>query len=300
MTPDEYLSKILEEQTFDTDDQELKDLRTRRDEISKKLRSHFTKSSPSIRWAGSYAKGTMIRESYDIDMTCYFPSDETEAGTTLKAIYESVEAALEDEYRVERKASSLRVFELDSWTNDLHIDVVPGRYTDDKKSDVYLHRTSSEKERLKTNLQTHIDHIKNSGVVDSIRLMKLWKSRNGMASVKTFVLELLVVKLLEKKKSLSISEQLEYVWEEFRDNAEGLSVKDPANSNNDLKPVLDDCRFFLSSAASAALSSVENYGWEEVFGDLDEEEASASGMKSALSAAVASVSTPTKPYRAEE
>ena len=40
-------------------------------EIERTLRAHFWKSSPSIKWAGSMAKGTMIRESYDGDMTAF-------------------------------------------------------------------------------------------------------------------------------------------------------------------------------------------------------------------------------------
>ena len=218
MKTSEYLQKILEQQTFDDDDQELIDLRARRTEIERMLRAHFWKSSPSIKWAGSMAKGTMIRESYDGDMTTYFPDDETEAGSTLEEIYEAVQDALEANYEVEPKASALRVRNLDDG-GDLHIDVVPGRYVDDTKSDVYLHRTTGDKARLKTNLQTHIDHIKNSGVIDAIRLCKLWKALNGLEATKTFVLELLVVKLLDGKQAWSLSAQLEHVWTEMRDHA---------------------------------------------------------------------------------
>jgi hypothetical protein len=302
MKPDDYLKKILKQQTFDDDDQELKDLRQRRQDIDKQLRAHFSGSSPSIKWAGSMAKGTMIRESYDGDMTCYFLEDEKKAGETLKAIYENVEKGLSKDYQVQRKASALRVRDLKDWSTDLHIDVVPGRYTDASKSDVFLHRTTPEKERLKTNLQTHIDHIGDSGVVDAIRLTKLWKARNGLAPAKTFVLELLVVKLLKGKESLGVSAQLEDVWIEFRDNAENLSVEDPANSNNDLKPILDECRYLLSSAASTTLMQIENDGWEAVFGELEEDDRDAESgggrpdRTVALRAAVASVAIPTKPY----
>ena len=299
MKPNEYLNKILEQQTFNDDDQELKDLRQRRQDIDKKLRAYFSKSSPSIKWAGSMAKGTMIRESYDGDMTCYFPEDETEAGETLKEIYENVEKALLEDYQVQRKASALRVRDLDNWSTDLHIDVVPGRFTDEDKADVFLHRTTPEKERLKTNLQTHIDHICGSGVVDAIRLMKLWKVRNGLTAAKTFVLELLVVKPLKKKKSSGLAAQLEHVWTELRDNAEALSVEDPANSNNDLKPILDECRHLLSSAAGTALWQIENSGWEAVYGEVEDDEDGddkQANRGTALKAAVASVATPTRPY----
>ena len=294
MNPNDYLKKILEAQTFDNDDQELKDLRQRRNDIEKKLRSQFSTSDPSICWAGSMAKGTMICESYDGDMTCYFSNDDEKAGKTLQEIYNSVEKALQEDYHIERKASALRVKDKKDWSNDLHIDVVPGRYTDKTKGDVFLHRTTGDKQRLKTNLQTHIDHIRDSGVTDAIRLMKLWKVQNGLDAAKTFVLELLVVKLLEDQKSSDLSTQLKHIWSEFRDNSENLTVEDPANPNNDLTPSLDGCRLMLSTVAEDTLWQIENKGWEAVFGELEGKEDE--NQTASLQAAVASVAISTKPW----
>lgn len=305
MSPNDYLKKILEQQTFSDGDAEIKDLRERRSQLDAKLRAVFWKSSPSIKWAGSMAKGTMICESYDGDMTCYFSCDEAEAGKTLAEIHSSVRKILEEDYQIEVKASALRVRDKSDWSTDLHIDVVPGRYVDESRSDVFLHRTTGEKIRLKTNLQTHIDHIRDSGVTDIIRLIKLWKVRNGIAIAKTFVLELLVVKILKEFESASLAEQLNHVWTTFRDKADTLSVEDPANSNNELKGILDECRPFLKSVASSTLWKIENEGWESVFG-LVEEQPQVSNSRtnngnrsSALNQAVASVQVVTKPWRVE-
>ena len=272
MTPNEYLKKILKQQTFRNDDQELQDLRAWRQEIEKTLKAVLGKYSPSIRWAGSMAKGTMIRASYDGDLTCYFVRDEERPGKTLKEIHTTVKEALEGSYRVDVKPSALRIRKKDNWNIDLHVDVIPGRYVDDSKSDVYLHRTMGEKQWLKTNLQTHIEHIRDSGVRNAIRLTKYWKVYNGIEQAKTFVLELLVVKLLQDKTSWSLSEQLEHVWTQFRDESSSLSVEDPANSNNDLTEILNGCRHHLSAAASATLRQIENKGWEAVFGEIVEED----------------------------
>jgi hypothetical protein len=307
MKPNDYLKKILEQQTFGDDEQELKDLRQRRINVEKALRKHFTNANPSIRWAGSMAKGTMIRESYDGDMTCYFGHDENAAGSTLEEIYDNAVAALSVDFQVERKASAIRVRDKKEWSNDLHVDVVPGRFTDDKDADVFLHRTTGDKQRLKTNLQVHIDHIKESGVTDAIRLLKLWKVRNGLDAAKTFVLELLVVKLLDQNASDELDSQLIRVWTEFRDHAERLTVEDPANpTGNDLKDLLDECRHLLSTAAANTLWQVENKGWEAVFGELEEDDGNEDTnnqkdegrdrRQEALKAAVASVAIPTKPW----
>lgn len=271
-TADEYLRQVLEAETFGKNAPELKELRERRNEIKAELEEHFSDCSPSIRWAGSMAKNTMIRASYDGDVTCYFPHEDDDAGETLEQIYNNVAEVLGEKYTVTRKMSALRVKErLSSGAlNDLHVDVVPGRFVDGKDGDVYLHQEAGTKERLKTNLDVHIEHIRDSGVTDAIQLMKLWNVRNGV-NAKTFVLELLVVKLLEKKKGKALSAQLDHLWTTFRDEADSLSPEDPANpQGNDLKPALDQVRYMLSMVARSTLAAIENQGWEAVFGKLPE------------------------------
>lgn len=299
MKPNDYLKKVLAKQTFDDDAPELKDLRRRREAIRSKLLSHFSDSSPSIRWAGSMAKTTMIRASYDGDLTNYFRHDDTAAGETLEEIYDNTADALSDEYDVERKASALRVKDRSTkptkgYAEDTHVDVVPGRFIDDDESDVNLRH--DEKRSLKTNLQTHIDHIKGSRVVEAIRLMKLWNVDNGIGA-KTFVLELLVVKLLENRKSDGLASQLEHVWSEMRDDPDGLAVEDPANpSGNDLKPDLDKVRYQLSAVARRTLENIDAHGWESVFGPVDDDDGEDEKAKARRAAAVAAVSTPTRPW----
>lgn len=299
MNANDYLTKILDQQTFADDDPELVELRRRRREIEDLLRGRFSESGPSIRWGGSMAKGTMSREAYDGDMTCYFPHDETGAGSTLEEIYDNVSAALAEKYEVERKTSALRVKdpstkEAKGFAQDLHIDAVPGRFTSDDGDDVFLHRTTGNKERLKTNLQVHIEHIRDSGVRPAIRLMKLWNVRNGIGA-KTFVLELLVVELLKERKTAGLARQLEHVWTELRDHADTLAVEDPANPNgNDLKPVLDQVRHPLSSVAATTLSLTERSGWEAVFGPVEHDDEGS--RRAALKAAALHVANPTKPW----
>src|SRR6266513_1722782 len=197
MTTKDYLTKVLASQTLADDSDELKALQEQRAKVEQLLRDRFKDSSPTIRYGGSKAKGTMIRDAYDLDIVCYFPHDDTSAGETLEDIYNNVRTALATAYVVEPKGSALRLKDSSEKTRgvDFHIDVVPGRFTDDKKSDAFLYRSTGEKKRLKTNLDVHIKHVKDSGVIEAIRLVKLWKVRNGL-SIKNFVLELAVIKLL--------------------------------------------------------------------------------------------------------
>lgn len=273
MNEQKYLDDILESQTLDPEGDEMNELRRHRDDVDMILRKKFADSSPTIRYGGSKAKGTMVKEAYDLDLICYFDRDDATAGETLKEIYENVEAALGDDYLVTRKASALRLKGrgLDDWARDFHIDVVPGRFIDDDGDDVFLYRSSGEKGRQKTNLEVHLKHVRESGVTDDIRLMKLWRARNGL-SVRHFVLELLIIKLLEEKRSLSLGKRLKHVWTELRDNVEEITVEDPANPNgNDLSELFNAAvRYELSTGAARALESIEKEGWEKVFGPVPE------------------------------
>ncbi len=300
MNNNEYLQEVLRAQTLAADSEELRALQEQRAKVEKLLRDHFEKSSPTIRYGGSKAKGTMIKEAYDLDIICYFPCGDTAAGETLEDVYNNTKKALETEYWVEPKPSALRLRDRDpkNLKVDFHIDVVAGRYTDDSKTDSFLYQASGEKKRLKTNLEVHIEHVRESGVTDAIRLLKLWRVRRGLR-IKHFALELLAVKLLKDKKSTALSGQLEHVWQEFRDHADSLSIEDPANpTGNDLGALLAAAiRAELKSAALATLNTVRDSGWQAVFGTVEEK--SKEVKVESLRRAAAAVTAPTKPWLAD-
>jgi hypothetical protein len=297
MDKNEYLKQVLESQTLADDSPELKELRGHREAVETLLRERFSESSPTIRYGGSRAKGTMNRESYDLDLICYFPHDDTSAGESLEDIYNNVKQALGEGYIVESKTSALRLRSKEATTlwKSLQIDVVPGRFTDDSKSDCFLHQESGDKARLKTNLQIHIDHVKTSGVVEAIRLLKLWKVRKALR-VKQFAFELLVIELLKKEKSADLSDQLEYFWSAIAESEEPIAIEDPANpQGNDLMPMLQGPIWQeLKTEAARTLNLIDESGWETVFGKV--EEPRRSDRITRLASASASVAQPTKPY----
>ncbi len=298
MTPSEYLFKVLEKQTLAPGGEELTDLEKRRQDVFAILNREFAGADKTISVAGSFAKGTMIRESYDLDLTCYFGNEDTTAGETLEDIYNNVRKALEKDFRVGPKTSALRVRsgEKDSLDRDFHIDVVPGRYTGTERADAFLYMKSREKCRMKTNLGTHIQHIRFSGCLDEIRLMKLWNVTTGLA-LKTFVLELATIKILGSSGvPHGLPDRLRFVLEHLRDNADSFTVEDPANpTGNDLCEYLDDqVRDAIKRVARRTIKDIDEKGWEAVYGPLEEP------SKSQKAAAIASVvrSNPSRPYLA--
>jgi hypothetical protein len=174
---------------------------------------------------------------------------------------------------------------------------VPGRYVEGDDGDVHLYRTSGEKRYLKTNPDVHIAHVKTSGVVPAIRLLKLWGARNA-TGIKTFALELLAIDLLQGRKSCTLPDQLEHVLTEFRDNAENLLIEDPANPHgNDLSELLSAMvRSNLAGFARITLERVDREGWQGVFGPVEVPDKAAD--VSALKRMAAAATVRPKPYRA--
>jgi hypothetical protein len=296
MTPSDYLQKILSKQTLDPQGDELTDLEKRRQDVLATLNREFPGADKTISVAGSFAKGTMIRESYDLDLTCHFGNEDTSAGDTLEEIYNGVRKALEKDYRVDAKTSALRVrsSQKDSLDKDFHIDVVPGRYTGPERADVFLYVKSRDKCRLKTNLNIQIQHIQFSGCLDEIRLMKLWNVTTGL-TLKTFVLELATIKVLSLQDAPSgLPERLRFVLEYLRDNAASFTVEDPANpTGNDMSEYLDNqVRARVKSVATRTLKDLDDKGWEGIFGPLEEP------SKAQKAAAIVSVvrDNPSRPW----
>lgn len=293
MKVNEYLEAVLRDQTLPANGEELKTLREHRKKVEALLQREFEGSRPTIRYGGSMAKGTMIKAAYDLDLPCYFAHEDNGAGNTLKAIYGNVKSVLDKDYSTEPKTSAIRL-RAASDRSDFHIDVVPGRFVEGKDGDVFVYQAGTEKERLKTNLDTHIEHIRDSGVVEAIRLIKYWRERNWL-SLKTFVLELLVVDLLKRRKNASLEKQLTHIWTEFRDNADDLAVEDPANpTGNDLSGYLDNVRFGLAATARVALAHVEAGDWEAIFGKVEEE--NREERVASLGRIAATVTTREKPW----
>jgi len=271
MTTNEFLQKVVKSQ--DLTKQMLDDLVLNRDEVESFLREKFG-DQPIIRYGGSKAKGTMIMESYDLDMVCYFPR---ECNRDIKEIYDDVSKKLSEKYCIAPKTSAIRIekMEKDKTRIDYHIDVVPGRFIDDKKEETFLHVKSGQGGWIKTDLQKHIKFILNSGCSDIIKLSKLWRTRNNI-NLKTFFVELLVVKALEGSRhkenlQLSFITFLEYL----RDGIKDARLEDPANTNNVVSENWSENeRKIISSRADESLRFVKDNldqvdGWRDIFKEIE-------------------------------
>ena len=271
MTIQEYLKNLLISQEIKPGSAEMQVLHSHKDEITKFLRKEFG-NDPVIKYAGSYEKGTMIQESYDLDIVCYFPSTDLR---TLKEIHDDVVDRLKERYVVEEKASAARILNLKDGTspNDYHVDVVPGRFIEGS-SDVFLHVAYGEKERIQTNLNVHIGYIiKNSDCTDIIKLVKLWNHRNNL-TIKTFILEIFVVRALKGfQGKTNLKSAFFKVIQSFRDEFGLVELQDPANPTGNIisKLISPSHRILVVQAAKETFAKIEKSDqvelWKKVFRD---------------------------------
>lgn len=279
MAVNDFLKDLLKSQTPTSE--MLNALSKNREEVEAFLREKFG-DDPTIRYAGSKAKGTMIKESYDLDIVCYFPRD---CGREIEEIYKDVHKKLQEKYYIVPKTSALRVQKIadDKSQIDYHIDVMPGRFIDDKEQDAFLYQSQSKEKRIKTNLNTHIKFITESGCVDVIRLAKIWNIRNGI-NIKTFLLELLVIKCLSGSKTKSdLEKSFKKVLEYLRDDISNIRLEDPANTNNVVSDTWSETeRNTIALRAKAALLAIDKEPdnievWRIIFKEASPAKAVAAG-----------------------
>jgi hypothetical protein len=294
MNDENYLRELLASERLDERSDEWKSLDDEAAKIEEILRAAHPYSGLTFTHGGSRAKGTMIREDYDLDEVLYFRNEDDSCGETLEKIYDNVAGLMEKHYKVRRKRSALRLSMKDG--SDLKVDLVPGRYMDDTMTDVFIHQNEGSKEKLKTNIVKQIDHIVGSGCVDEITLGKLWRTRNGLKNdLRTFPLELLVIEALEPDASGGLQDRFERVLSRFADEISELQIKDPANpEGNDLSYALPDkLRNQIAKVAQNTLATARKHGWEQVFGKV-EARSVAPRVQILRSAAAASV--PARPW----
>jgi hypothetical protein len=297
MNGNEYLNNLLASQMLGDGSAEWKALDDEAANIERIIREAYPTSRLMFTHGGSRAKGTMIREDFDLDEVAYFENTDTAPGETLEEIYENVATLLAKHYSVRRKCSALRLSKKEG--GDLRVDVVPGRYVDNTTADVFIHQNSGTKERLKTNIEDQIGYVRDSGCTDVIMLIKLWRTRNAI-EIKTFPLELLVIEVLRGKNEGDLETRLGRVLSAFADDIDDYHIEDPANpTGNNLASVLTDkLRKVLSKVAKDTLESANEFGWEHVFGEVAAKRASFPRVE-VLRSAAAGVAVQTKPWGSE-
>lgn len=248
MTAHEYLQDVLNRNRFD-EETTGKSVSERRDEVEEVLRDEFGSKIQTVKYSGSIAKATAVKDSYDIDIAVHFKHDSFE---TLKDVFDAVYGLLDKHYTVRKQKVSVGI-------KSLHVDVVPGRRIDaedPQNNDVNLYRTDTET-RIRTNIQKQVEAVRASGVRDVIKLAKIWRDVWGL-SFKSFALELLVMKALEDSAVTGLDNKTRTVLAFIRDNVETVVLSDPGNPSNNVAETVDDAdKQYFRKVAQKCLEFLE-------------------------------------------
>ncbi len=252
MTNDDYLREILDGQEL-TENQK-SNLRGLRDKIEGQLRSGI-KGTPKAYYGGSYAKNTMIKASYDLDIVLYWPSD---SPYSLRSLYSAAEGVLNRNWRtVKKKKVGLEL----PFEGDFHIDVIPGKFSSKDENYVYLYNSKTEG-KFQTSIYVQVDYIKKSNRQDIIRLMKLWKKRKNVP-IKTFILEICVIEGCKGIDRSKLESQLMATFKYIRDNIQTTRMLDPANSNNIISNDLS--KETKNRIRNLVVQAIDAKSWNQVF-----------------------------------
>ncbi|HEY5368355.1 MAG TPA: nucleotidyltransferase [Hanamia sp.] len=185
--------------------------------------------------SGSRAKGTAISIASDVD---YLVSLSNDCPDTLKDIYNSLFNTIKSRYTIVRKQNvSVRVK-----VSDLEIDITPARKLPGNTNNHNLY-VSKQETWKQTNIQKHINDVSQSGRLNEIKILKIWRELNQLDFPSIYLEYLLIDGILSGKSKDNdyLARNVWYVLEQLsKDMANPLfsRIVDPANSANILSDLL--------------------------------------------------------------
>lgn len=170
----------------------------------------------SISLAGSHAKGTALRDS-DIDLFLRFSP-----GTP--GPISAIQTSLADHFHGQIRNVSVRIL-----LEGRFIDLVPAR-----NNILWQARFNTW---LKTDIPLQIRYVRDSGLIDEILALKIWRRRHALR-FPSFLMELAVIHALKPKRP--IEEQFTSLLRFLATDFPTTRLLDPANSNNVVSDLLTD------------------------------------------------------------
>jgi hypothetical protein len=246
MTADGYVSQIIAKYA-----------------VSPAVEGYYRTLEPYVRnWAGvylsrtfisgSYAKGTAVKGSADLDIFISLRSNYP----NLNGMYDSLyQYAFNNGWFPQRQSVSLGIQYLGA-----KIDLVPGRVHEG-----YLNWHSLYKSKQMTWTQTNVDlqisTVKNSLRTKEIRAIKIWRNLHNLNFPSCF-LELAVIEGLKYQPTTTLAQNVWRALTYISQNVTTTRIVDPGNTNNIIS---DDLTLTQKVAlASAASNSLRETQWERI------------------------------------
>lgn len=224
MTGDEYLFGILQKYTVNTTG-----ARTAGQSIYPILENWGNGYLNKAEFSGSLVKGTGISIGTDADI--FLSLSSSTPGTLAEMYLTLYNAVISAGYTPRKQNVSIRIK-----VNGYSVDLVPGRRQSQYGNDHSLYRSKTNT-WTQTNVENHIAYVKNSGRIDEIKTLKVWRQLHGL-EFPSFFLEMAVIDSLAYARSGNLAANVLTCLVFIRDNIKTIKYIDPANTNNIIS---DDC-----------------------------------------------------------
>jgi hypothetical protein len=246
---DEYVSTILQKyavQTGSTSQAERNG-----NAIKPSIRTWAGQSLADMYFSGSYAKGTAVKGTADIDLFISLKSD-----TPLENVYEGLyQFADRQGWKPRRQNVSIGIN-----YNGGKIDLVPGRVQTGYQNFHSLYR-SKTRSWTQTNVARHIEFVKNSQRTNEIRAIKIWRNLHSL-SFQSFYLELTAITALNRRSTNDLASNVLHSLNYISESLLSARVVDPANTNNVISDDLTSPE--KQVIAARARQSCQEKTWEKI------------------------------------
>lgn len=190
--------------------------------------------------SGSRAKGDAIKGKSDIDI--FVSITDSNNQNTVKDYYESLYNFLKPKFAT----NSLRKQNVSIGIDyaGCSIDITPGKRINQQAfrngkyyTDHYIYSRKNNA-NTKTNIQTHIDLVRNSGLANEIMILKIWRDCHAL-ELPSIAIEIITTEVLKNNITYSLYNNIKKVIEALRDSITTRKIIDPANSVNNIADTMD-------------------------------------------------------------
>ncbi len=251
MSPDDYARSVLSR--YDLPSGEASPAELAALDLKKPITEWAGRYLLGIHFCGSYAKGTRVKGGTDIDLLVSLGPR-----TPLDA------DKLYDRFFVFMKDRGLKPVRqnvsIGLQHHGLQVDLIPARQEWGGSNDHRIFETEHRRV-TRTNFDTHLKVVQESGFIGEVRLLKIWRTLRSLR-LPSFVLEMAVIDALRSRPNQGLAANLEVVLQYLKDVLPGAPIRDPANFDNRVSDDLS--RHEKIAIADAATESLKQANWVEI------------------------------------
>jgi hypothetical protein len=251
MSPDDYVAAVLKRYELPTGPDSPAEKAT--EELGRLITAWAGRYLMSLTTTGSYAKGTRVRGSTDLDLLVSL-GPRTKGGP--HQIYDCMFAWLKSK----RFNPRTRNIGITIQYKGLIVDIIPARMEWGSTNDHSVFETERG-HATRTNFDRHVKFIRESKRIEEIRAAKIWRDLLNLR-FPSFYLELAVLDAVKHRAHHQPAENLTAILEYFSTMLVSVPFRDPANFNNKVSSELTEHE--QMAVATAAAATLKKSDWDRV------------------------------------